>query len=185
MIIRNSTWEDCESIFRLYQLVSQTEGGLARKTGEISKGYVEQFTKKALENGVQFVAIDPFQEDKLIGEVHCYKMEPRVFSHVLSDLTIAVDPEYQGHGVGNRLFQTLLDHVTEERNDILRVELIARESNTRALRLYRKLGFQAEGRLEKRIHSIGRLEADIPMAWFNEKFDFTILGNITSLTDLG
>lgn len=106
-------------------------------------------------------------------------MEPSVFSHVLSDLTIAVDPEYQGRGLGNRLFQTLLDHITEERNDIIRVELIARESNTRALRLYRKLGFQAEGRLEMRIHSVGRLEADIPMAWFNEKFDFTTLGNIT------
>lgn len=48
-----------------------------------------------------------------------------MFNHVLSDLTIAVDPEYQGRGLGNRLFQTLLDHVTEERKDILRVELIA------------------------------------------------------------
>lgn len=65
MIIRKSTWEDCDSILRLYQLVSQSDGGLARKTGEISKNYVEHFTRKGLENGIQFVATDPLLQDKL------------------------------------------------------------------------------------------------------------------------
>jgi len=49
---------------------------------------------------------------------------------------------------------------------IIRVELIARESNQKAIRMYEAVGFKKEGRLEKRIRSVGSgFEADIPMAW--------------------
>ncbi|MEZ5557846.1 MAG: hypothetical protein R3E86_04785 [Pseudomonadales bacterium] len=49
---------------------------------------------------------------------------------------------------------------------VLRVELIARESNSRAIRFYETLGFVIEGRLQARIRNLdGSLEADIPMAW--------------------
>ncbi|TKC60194.1 GNAT family N-acetyltransferase [Pedobacter hiemivivus] len=96
-----------------------------------------------------------------------YQLEPAVFRHVLSELTIAVDPDYQGKGLGKKLFQTLLADVQSNRTEILRVELIARETNSRAIQLYEKLGFKIEGRFEKRIsnNSIS-FEADIPMAWF-------------------
>jgi putative acetyltransferase len=46
------------------------------------------------------------------------------------------------------------------------VELIARESNARAIGLYESLGFRREGRLEGRVRRPdGVVEADIPMAW--------------------
>ena len=42
----------------------------------------------------------------------------------------------------------------------------------RAKQFYEKLGFKKEGRFEKRIRGVaGKLEADIPMAWFNPKFE--------------
>jgi len=169
--IRKSTIEDCSQIFELYQSVSKTEGGLARTQSEITKEYIEGFTVKALERGIQYVAIDQSQEGRIVGEIHCYKLEPKVFDHILSELTIAIDPEYQSRGLGKKLFQSLLSYISEERKDILRLELIARESNQKAIRLYEKLGFVAEGRFERRIRSTDlSFEADIPMAWLNEKF---------------
>ncbi len=70
---------------------------------------------------------------------------------MLSELTVAVDPNYQGKGIGKLIFQSLLNIIQEERNDILRVELITRESNRKAIQFYQKLGFIIERRFEKRI----------------------------------
>ena len=67
------------------------------------------------------------------------------------------------------LFTELLNEVITKCPDILRIELIARESNERALRFYESLGFKREGRLEKRIRSVkGGFEDDIFMAWLRD-----------------
>lgn len=64
------------------------------------------------------------------------------------------------------LFSALLSEVEQNHLQILRVELLARESNQRAIRFYESLGFHLEGRLEKRIRSVdGGFEADLSMAW--------------------
>lgn len=103
---------------------------------------------------------------RFIGEIHCYNSGLKVFAHVLGDLTIVVEPQYQGKGVGRKLFTFLLDEVKSKRPDIIRVELIARESNTNALKFYESLGFKHEGRLKNRIRSVGGgYEDDIVMAW--------------------
>ena len=53
----------------------------------------------------------------------------------------------------------------------MRVELISRESNLKAISLYESLGFTREGKLDRRIrNNKNELEADIPMAWFNPNF---------------
>ena len=160
---RKATRSDQDAILDLYKRVSKTEGGIARKEEEITKKYVENFSRLSLKNGAQFVVMSEHQT--IIGEIHCYKLEPAVFSHILSDLTVVVDPSYQGKGVGKLLFDSLLSYVRVERNDIMRIELIARETNASAIKLYKKLGFVEEGRLEKRIKTSVGFEADIPMAW--------------------
>lgn len=78
-------------------------------------------------------------------------------------------PEAQGSGVGRRLFEEFLAEVRTNRPEVLRVELIARESNARAIAFYESLGFRREGRMEGRIRNLdGSFEADIPMAWGRE-----------------
>ncbi len=166
-IIRNTSINDISEILNLYVSVSSQKAALARKPSEINEIYISNFTKKAIENGLQFVAID-INDNSLVAEIHCYKLEPNVFSHVLSELTIAVHPNHQGKGLGKKLFTHLLNHVKESRKDILRVELIARESNQNAIKMYESIGFVKEGRFEKRIkRDDGLYEADIPMAWMN------------------
>lgn len=165
-IVRKAKPEDFSSIVNLYRSVARQGGGIAREESEITEAYVRNFTEKAQQKGMQVVCCD--ENNTLIGELHCYPLDPRAFAHVLGELTIAVAPACQGRGIGKKLFQTLLDLVRRERPDILRIELITRESNQKAIALYQSLGFVIEGRLEKRILGAdGQLEADIPMAWLN------------------
>ena len=157
---------DENNILNLYKTVAQNVGGIARQADEITPQYVANNLHKSLANGVCVVVENPANAAELVAEIHCYKLEPRVFAHVLSELTIVVHPNFQGKGLGKLIFTTLLEHVKHNKPDILRVELIARESNTKAIAFYQSLGFRIEGRLEKRISShTGTLEADIPMAW--------------------
>jgi len=165
MLIGSSTLMDIDAIVALYRRVAAIKGGLARIDSEITRGYVENFVRQSLGTGFSLVArMDSVSP--IVGEIHTYALGPQVFAHVLGELTIAVDPDHQGQGIGKALFTHLLDIIKKERPDILRVELIARESNRKALAFYQTLGFQIEGKMEGRIRSVdGSFEADIPMAW--------------------
>lgn len=163
MSIRQSTAADLDELFSLYKAVAKLPGGLARLESEVTRDYVEGFLQGALKNGVSLVASEG---ERLIGEIHAKVPELFCFSHVLSDLTIAVHPDQQSTGVGRALFNLFMETVEQERPDITRVELIARESNQKAIDFYRSLGFDTEGRLVGRIKNLdGTLESDIPMAW--------------------
>jgi len=161
--------EDHGAIAALYRAVAAVEGGLARTTAEITDEYVRHFLKKSIESGITLVARQT-EVPEVVGEIHAYALGPRVFAHVLGELTIAVHPDAQGQGVGKALFKELLRQISEHRPDILRVELIARESNQKAIQFYQKLGFQIEGRFADRIRSVdGGYESDIPMAWLRNR----------------
>lgn len=156
---------DQGAIVSLYRAVAAVPGGLARTVDEITPRYVAGFLGRSLDGGVVLVAREGTAGD-IHGEIHASPPGPRVFSHVLGDLTLAVHPDAQGRGIGRRLVEALLDVVVRERPHITRVELVARESNVRAIALYRRLGFIEEGRLLGRIRSVGGgYEADVLMAW--------------------
>ncbi len=161
--IRSAVAGDAESIFELYRKVASVPGGLARLEEEVSEAYVASFLEAALDRGLSFVAE---VEGRLVGEIHAYTLGLYCFAHVIGDLTIAVDPDAQGGGVGRRLFERFMQAVRDERPEVQRVELIARESNQRAIQFYETLGFEREGVFRGRIRNVdGSLESDIPMAW--------------------
>jgi len=163
--LRPGRREDAPAIQLLYQTVGATPGGIARTPQEVTSDYVDGFVARSLERGIIIVAEAPGLTG-LAAELHAYRSELHNFTHVLGDLTVAVHPAAQGQGIGRQLFTRLLDEVARDHPDITRVELVAAESNARALRLYESVGFQREGRFEGRIrNSSGGFEADIPMAW--------------------
>ncbi len=164
--VRGADISDLHKIMMLYRAVAARSGGIARQADEVTEAYVRNFIERCLETGVILTIEDPSDPETLIAEVHTCSPGIKVFSHLFSDLTIAVHPDYQGKGIGTLLFETLLQEIKSNHPEICRVELIAKESNQKAIRFYRKFGFRAEGRLEKRISGkTGELEADIPMAW--------------------
>lgn len=165
--IRKATMQDKENLKILYQRVASIVGGLARTEEEITEAYIDKSLSSGINNGLALVAE---KEGELIGSIIKYKLEPKVFSHILTEGSILVDPDFQGKGIGSNLIVTFLNEIKHNRPDILRVEIIARESNP-AIKLYEKLEFKKEGRFEGRIKGAdGRLEADIPMVWINPRF---------------
>jgi len=168
MQIRKSTLKDIANIQQLYQTVARISGGIARKEHEVSIAYITHFLSKSLENGCSMVAEE---NGNIVAEVHTYSFGIDCFKHLLGDTTICVHPDYQGKGVGKLVFGALLDHIKNERPDILRVELHARESNPKAIVSYQKLGFKIEGRAEGRVlDPDGSIVADVPMGWLNPHF---------------
>lgn len=165
MTIRHAILADQHAIFQLYRHVTQNIGGLARVESEITPEYIAHNLEQATRNGMSLVALSGHQ---IVGEIHAYRLVPQVFAHVFSELTIAVHPDFQGKGIGKQLFTEFLTEVEMNHPEILRVELIARESNQKAIQFYQKLGFQIEGRLERRIANKNGFEADIPMAWLKK-----------------
>ncbi|MFN7928437.1 MAG: N-acetyltransferase [Blastocatellia bacterium] len=164
-LITPSQPTDAAAILGLYRAVAAIEGGLARTAAEITPAYVEAFLHHAHSGGLSLLARATTTE-QVLGEIHTYALGPQVFAHVLGELTIAVHPDAQGAGIGKALFTELLRRIERDRPDILRVELIARESNQKAIQFYQKLGFEIEGKFSGRIRSThGGFEADIPMAW--------------------
>ncbi len=170
--IRFATLDDAAALKKLYKLVAKKTGGIAREESEITNTYIVTNIEKSILNGLCFVIENPNQQDELLAEIHCYKPEPKVFNHILSDLTIIVHLDFQGQGLGKLLFTYMLSYVEKYRNDILRIELIVRESNTQAISFYHTIGFNKEGTFKNRIANHGgNFEADIPMAWFNPNYN--------------
>lgn len=154
---------DFAGIKALYQNVARQGGGIARTEEEITDEYIRHNLDAAIARGIGFVAK---VDEQIIGEIHAYPPIPKLFAHILSDLTIAVHPDYQGAGVGRALFSALLDEVKLHRHPIQRVELLVRQSNLKAINFYQSLGFEIEGHFQQRVRRPdGDLEADIPMAW--------------------
>ena len=165
-VVREGKTSDLHKIVALYRTVASRSGGIAREADEVTEAYVSSFIEKSLESGIILTIEDPENPYILIAEVHTSKPGIKVFAHVFSDLTIVVHPNHQGKGVGKLLFGAMMEKIEAEHPEVLRVELIARESNEKAIDFYKKFGFRAEGRLEKRISDkTGKLEADIPMGW--------------------
>jgi len=168
MLLRAPIGSDRENIKQLYTLVAQTSGGIARKPSEITDEYIYSSVTQSLNNGIILIAQ---QDDQIIGCIQAYRLQPRIFAHMLAELTIVVRPSYQSQGLGRMLFTQFLQEVQTKHSDILRVELKVRESNIIAYEFYKKLGFIHEGLLAKRIDlDNGKFEAGIQMAWFNPEY---------------
>lgn len=173
MRYRTAQIEDLDRLIRLYRSVARTEGGIVRLEHEITDSYIRNFLEKSLATGLIIVGEHPDNPEELIAEIHAYKFGIQAFAHVLGDLTLVVHPEFQGKKIGRTILTIFLEEIGRNRPEIGRVELIARESNQKAIALYQSLGFLIEGRLEMRIKTTDQhYEADIPMGWQNPNFEF-------------
>ena len=165
-MIRKTTINDVDKIYYLYKATASIPGGLARNKEEITKEYISNFVAKSIESGLSLVVES---DGEIVAELHAYKPEIKVFHHVLSELAICVHPDCQGQQLGRKIFSEFMRIVQTEMCDIQRVELIARETNIKAIKFYQSLGFEIEGCLRNRIDGVlDRLENDIPMGWIRK-----------------
>jgi ribosomal protein S18 acetylase RimI-like enzyme len=155
-------------LLALYKKVANIPDGIIRRNDEIDEAYIADFMYKSLENGLILVGSI---EEKIVAEIHAYTPDIFSFQHILTDLTIVVDADYQGQGIGRKLFEEFLKIVTEKYEHILRVELFVRERNEKNVKFYESLGFKNEGRQEFKIfNERDEFETPLHMAWFNPNY---------------
>ncbi|BDC34387.1 N-acetyltransferase [Candidatus Dependentiae bacterium Noda2021] len=166
-LIRKGLLSDKAQLTALFKRVAAIPGGLARTAEEITDSHMTRLLTNATDRGIIFVAE---YNNSLIGCILCLTLEPKLFIHIRSETNILVDPQFQGLGIGSALIRTLQEDVMNHHPSIMMIELVARESNP-AIRLYERMGFKKQGRLEHRVLGInGVYEADIPMSWLNPNF---------------
>lgn len=168
-IIRQANQNDFFKIFSLYKKVATKTIGIARSSEEITEKYIDSFMTNAHNDGIELVIENLENKNHLIAEIHCLRLTPKIFNHILGNLTIVVDPDFHGKGIGKLIFNKLLELISE-RKDILRVELVCRETNIKGIELYKKLGFEIEGVMKNRTLTANNIESDYIMAWFNPNF---------------
>jgi ribosomal protein S18 acetylase RimI-like enzyme len=157
--------EDVEAVFELLRTIASKQNAFVRLEEEISHTFIDKTLKRAENGGLAFGAFER-GSGQLLGLITSRKLALKAFEHILSSVTIGVHPDFQKKGVGRRLFVDFLEHVQLQRDDITRVELVARDSNEKMIQFYESMGFRREGRFEKRVrNSDGTFEADIPMGW--------------------
>jgi putative acetyltransferase len=105
--VRPASPQDAAAILALHRKVAAVPGGLAREPDEVTADYVAHAMAVAADGGVNLVAVG--LDGDLCGELHVERMKVGIFAHVLTDLTVAVDPDWQGRGVGSALFRALIE----------------------------------------------------------------------------
>jgi GNAT superfamily N-acetyltransferase len=166
--IRAAGSQDHAALKALYKCVAAEPGGLARKPEDVTDSFLASLLGLAFPSGLLLLLED---EQRVIGAIHASCPEATYKRHVMNQLTVLVQPDRQGLGLGAKLFSAFLEEVRTKFTAVLRVELAARASNEGALNLYRRLGFQPEARFEKAIEAAGgEFEAGIHMVWFNPGF---------------
>lgn len=155
-------------LLNLYRRVADISDGIIRNGNEINDDYISDFLTKSVENGLILIGLI---NGKIVGEIHAYTPQIYAFQHILTDLTIIVDPNNQGKGIGRKLFDSFLQKIKTDLNHIKRIELYTREHNERNVKFYESLGFINEGRQKDKIFiSESKFETPLHMAWFNSNY---------------
>lgn len=162
LTLRVARPEDAPSLAAAEAEVARTPGFLVSRPHELT---ADRFERKILEleaTGRYIVAVE---DGRAIGHALLEPMGLEAISHVYR-LTIVVHPGHQDRGVGTALMKDVMSWAAG--NDrVEKVELAVRAVNARAIHLYRKLGFEQEGQLRRRIRRPeGGYIDDILMAWF-------------------
>jgi len=146
--IREAKPEDAHLLAEAERQIAIQPGFLISRPQEI---LAENFQKKIkylskTQNGKYIIAEI---EGKLVGHALLDPLPFEAIQHVVH-LTIAVHNGWQNQGIGQAMLSFLI-HWAKQSSVVEKIELHVRSSNSRAIALYQKLGFQEEGRLRRRV----------------------------------
>ncbi len=113
---------------------------------EEERKYFRSFTGK---NFMLVALVD----NKIVGSCSLRTNEARIRFKHRGVIGITILQEHWGKGIGKNLFEFLIDEAKE--NGIRRLELETRVDNERAISLYKKMGFEIEGRLKDCVYIDG------------------------------
>jgi ribosomal protein S18 acetylase RimI-like enzyme len=161
-IIREARPEDAGILAATQREIAKTPGLLASRPEELKDDvFREKIVYLSKHDSGLCAVIEAYE--KIVGHAFLEPHKLAVTSHVVF-LTIVINEEYQGHGLGKMLMNYLIDRA-KANPCIEKFELQVRSSNDRAIKLYHSLGFIEEGRKTKRLKfGPGHYQDDVYMA---------------------
>ena len=162
--IRNAQPTDAIILSAAEKAIAAIPGFLVSKPEEI---HSQNFHKRieelnSIPNGKYIVAE---QDGDIVGHAMLDPMGLKAIEHIVR-LTIAVHPGHEEKGIGEQLLTHLIDWA-KSNPAVKKIELNVRSCNTRAIRLYQKLGFNVEGRIRNRVRiSDNEFVDDLEMGLF-------------------
>lgn len=143
--IRHARIEDALWIAKAQREIANEPGFFCSQPFEITDQNVEKTISEisTKNNGVYLVAE---YEGSIVGHAFLEPLHPQSLHHV-AELNIVVHLGWQGKGIGTQLLERLIEWVKSS-GTIEKIELNVRASNTKAISLYKKMGFREEGRLK-------------------------------------
>lgn len=152
-LIREANIEDAENVIEYIKIVSDETDFLISDSSE--RNFTVRKEKEFLQNIQSSILEKIFLfeiENKIVGMCSIEGINKIRIKHRV-DLAITVLKNYWGNKIGEKLIDYAIDYCKS--NSIKKIELTVRIDNERALKLYKKFGFEIEGEIKKFIYLNG------------------------------
>lgn len=165
-LVRAARPKDARSFLEMWRTVVAEKRYVRSETVTRSVGYYRRhyFHRSWTDSQGSLVAV---HEDHVIGHLNVSREEGPMTRHIAS-LGMAVAPGWRGRGVGSALLAEAVRWAREM--GVEKLALSVYPDNDAALALYRKFGFQEEGRLTGHSKkSIGYLDEIVMGLWLKDR----------------
>jgi RimJ/RimL family protein N-acetyltransferase len=146
LIIRKAREYDAK---QLVDMFNQMGGESENLTYGLDEYYLNEIQEKlfvkAMKDRSNSIFLVALIEEQLVGYITLSTIQKGRLTH-RGELGVGVLKEYWGLGIATKLVQHLLDWA-EAFTTVSKIELQVRQDNTRAIELYKKLGFFIEGKI--------------------------------------
>jgi L-phenylalanine/L-methionine N-acetyltransferase len=138
---RNATQNDLQFIYDLY-MHPQVNPHLLYEMMDLEE--FKPIYEDLLKDEIKYIFMD--DAGTSVGMFKLYPLKHRC-THIFYLGGLAIHPDFAGKGFGVKMMQEII--VLAQQKGCKRLELSAGTENLRAIELYKKVGFQAEGVLRK------------------------------------
>ena len=151
--IREAHIEDAEDILNFIKEVSDETDFLISDSSE--RDFKIKKEREFLQNMQSSILEKMFLykiENKIVGTCSVNGINKKRIKHKVG-LGITVLKKYWGEGIGGKLINHAIEYC--KLNSIKKIELEVRIDNERAIKLYKKFGFEIEGEIKKSVYLNG------------------------------
>jgi ribosomal protein S18 acetylase RimI-like enzyme len=154
---------DTEMLWNMFSTLS--EKSLSNLVPPFTRERIEGWTSDIDHDKVLTIVavVREKDEQRIVGSATLSFNKNEIFKHK-AELAIAVHDDYQNMAIGTLMLKHLLD--IAKIKELRKVWLLVNTDNDRAVHLYKKVGFEIEGKLSKERYSESRFGDEYRMAVF-------------------
>jgi putative acetyltransferase len=140
LVIRRTEPSDYEAIVKIFSGPKVIWGTL-----QIPYPSTEQWRKRIAEPPEGFYSLVACADGEVVGQIGVQTFPNRPRRRHVGEIGMMVRDDWQGKGIGTALMQAIVD-LADKWLNLYRLELDMYTDNEPAIKLYKKFGFEIEGR---------------------------------------